>query len=978
LIGRDAETVAIRELLTRRTTHLVTVVGPPGVGKTRLAQAVVDALDGAFPDGGIFVDLAPVTDSAGLFSAIFQALRLREGPGMRPLDGLKEHLAGRQSLLILDNFEHVLAARGEVAALLAACPSLRILVTSRAPLNVRWEQRYPVAPLSFPDPHNGSDPHDLLKYPAVALFVERARALDPAFSLETHNARAVAGICARLDGLPLAIELAAARVTLLSPQAILERLSGALDLLTSAPRDVPDRHRTLRAAIEWSYRLLNDADQRLFRQLAVFAGGCTLEAAEAVTGATLDALAGIANHNLLSRDRESTTDTRFRMLETVRAFAAERLAESAEVESVRERHAAFFRDLAERAEVELAGPHQAAWLGRLDAEAENLLAAMRWAAGRNSSSLLRVASPLARFWLLRGRLSEGRQWLEAALTTADGQSDADLAKTLSAAATIAVETGEFDHAAEMARRSLEIYRRLDDERGQTRAFSALGNARLRQARYDEARAAHEQTLTLFQKMHDPRGIAQALNNLGAIARLQGDVDNARQFYEESLRLKREEGSRSRIALALNNLGEAELDAGHIQRAESLLNESLEIFDELGARSFVLGVLANIGRAACMSGDPARAEDSYRRSLELSEETQQRAYVSECLEGLASTAVDQHRHSRAAWLLGAAAALRDATHAPVPPVAQKEYEGLLARARAGPEFSAEYSAGYATRPEDIVATALRTVEATEPVPQSPAAQVEIHLLGQFKLMVNGREVPDRTWGRPRALAILQYLLLRRARPVPAEELAEAFWPDAPSVERTTLYATLTRLRHGLDTAGIGSAALRRERGGYRLSLPPEAIVDLEAFDAGIRAGPNEAGTNDFVSHYEQALLAYARDLLEDAPYADWCSLERDAVRARWVEACLAVARAHERAGRPEGALEWYQRALARDAALEDAHRGVMRCHARMGHRDLALRQYERCVRTLQQELDTIPDAETVALRDSIERGGLPVTESVARR
>jgi len=988
LLGREAETAGIRDLLTRRTTRLVTIVGPPGVGKTRLAQAAADGLDGAFPDGGAFVDLAPVADPAAVLPAIGQTLRLHEGAGLSLRDVLREHLGERRQLLILDNFEHLLAARGEVAALLAGCPGLKILVTSRIPLNVRWEQRYPVAPLACPDPRRAYAPDDLATYPAVALFVERARTLDPAFSLDAHNARAVAEICARLDGLPLAIELAAARVTLLSPEAILERLGGVLDLLTDAPGDAPLRHRTLRAAIEWSGRLLGEADRRLFQRLAVFAGGFTLEAAEAVAGAALDTLSVLVHHNLLARDPGSG-GRRFRMLETVRAFAAERLADSGEEEGTRRSHAVFFCTLAERAEPELTGPRQAEWLSLLDADADNIVAAMRWAAGRDPSLLLRTAGSLARFWLLRGRLSEGRRWSEAAVAAADGRPEAELAKVLGGAATLAVETGEFDRAAEMALRSLEICRRLGDERGQTRALSALGNARLRQARYDEARTIHQEGLALFRRMHDPRGMAQALNNLGAIARLQGDLGEARRCYEESLRLKREEGSRSRVALALNNLGEVELDVGNIARAGQILHESLEIFEDLGARAFVLGVLANLGRASRLAGDLAGAEEHYRRSLQLSEETQQRAYVSECLEGLAAIAVEQRRVARAAWLLGAAAALRDATQAPVPPVTRQEYDRLLERARAGAGFDAAYRSGYATPPAEIVSQALSGAEGTaaqsdEPIAGSPATaaraegeagrvsqvRVEISLLGPFKVRVDGKEVSDSTWGRPRALAILQYLLLQRARPVPAEELAEVFWPDAPSVERTTLYATLTRLRNGLATSGLGAAALRRERGGYRLLLPAGAAVDLDAFSVAIRPGLRDATTEDALARCEQTLLQYSGELLADAPYAEWASLDRDAVRARWIEAGLLVARRHEQAGRLEGALEWYQRVLGRDAALEEAHCGAMRCYARLGHRDLALRQYDRCVQALHHELDASPDAATTALRDAIARGHPP--------
>ncbi|CAA9576383.1 MAG: Transcriptional regulator, AfsR family, partial [uncultured Thermomicrobiales bacterium] len=444
-LGREREVAEVTGLLRRGEARLLTLAGPGGVGKTHLALAAAAELLDAFPDGAWFVDLAPLADPALVPTAVATALGLREAGGRPPADAAANHLRDKAALLVLDNWEHLLGAAPFVADLLAACPRLAVLATSRAPLRLRGEREHPVGPLALADP--AADAAALAGSEAVALFVERARAVKPGFALDETNAVAVAGIVRRLDGLPLAIELAAARVRVLAPPALLARLDRALPLLTSGPRDAPARQRTLRDAIAWSHGLLSPDERDLFRRLAVFVGGFTLEATEAVAdlGGELDALGGLeglAEDSLLRPAEGPGGEPRFTMLATVREFAREQLEASGEAAVAHGRHAAFFTVLAESAAPELTGPDQGAWLARLEAEHDNLRAALVWAEGHEPESCLRLAGALWRFWYARGHLAEGLRRLEAAVARADGRPADACARALLGAGVLADLQGD--------------------------------------------------------------------------------------------------------------------------------------------------------------------------------------------------------------------------------------------------------------------------------------------------------------------------------------------------------------------------------------------------------------------------------------------------------------------------------------------------------------------------------------------------------
>ena len=464
-IGREQEVAAVEHLFCREEVRLLTLTGPGGVGKTRMALQVAAELREVFPDGVYFVNLAPIRDPRFVVPTIAQALDLKEIAEQPLLDLLKAFLQGQQLLLLLDNFEQVVSAAIEVAELLAACPQLKVLVTSRMVLHVQAEQEFAVPPLSVPDPRHLPDVVALSQYEALALFIQRAQSVKPEFQLSNANAQAIVEICQHLDGLPLAIELAAARIKLLHPQALLVRLSQRLSVLTSGAQDVPERQQTLRNTIAWSYNLLDAQEQRLFRRLSVFVDGCTLEAIEAVcmtlgdeTGSVLDAVASLIDKSLLQQTEQEGEEPRFVMLETIREYGLEVLAASGEMEAVRQAHSAYFLRLAETAEPALEGPHPANWFGWLEREHDNLRAAMHWFLERDEGAMaLRLGCALWWFWNSRGPASEGRAFLEQALTSSERVAEDVRAKALYVVGNFAARMGDFDQAKAFCKESLALF-----------------------------------------------------------------------------------------------------------------------------------------------------------------------------------------------------------------------------------------------------------------------------------------------------------------------------------------------------------------------------------------------------------------------------------------------------------------------------------------------------------------------------------------
>jgi predicted ATPase/transcriptional regulator with XRE-family HTH domain len=691
LVGRDDDVARVSALL-REGARLLTLTGPGGVGKTRLSLHIAAETRALFANGAAFVPLAPLADAGLVLPTVAQALGLRETSGQSLDKALQRATRTGRLLLVLDNCEHVLEGASRVAALLETCPQLVVVATSRAPLRVRGEHEYPVAPLALPTFERMVTVDETARSPAVRLFVERAQAATPSFALTAANASAVAAICGRLDGLPLALELAAPRVKLLPPSALLARLHHTLPLLTGGERDLPTRQQTLRAALDWSHGLLDEGERALFRRLAVFAGGCTLEAAEIVCavrdtsggggGDVLEGLRSLVEQSLLRPEAGPEDEPRFGMLETIREYAGAQLEASGEAEETRHRHAIYYLSRAEAAAPELTGPEQVVWLERLERDLDNLRAALGWAQERGEAETgLRLAAATWRYWAARGHLREGRAWLEGLLALARGSEDAGGA-------------GGRVRAVSGALRAQAL-------------FAAGWLARL-QGDGAAAQTWLEQAAALGRAAGDPRTAAGALNALGLVAQHEGDLERAAARLEESLALMREVGDRRGIAVALGNLGAVALYQGDLERAAASTEEALAFFRQVGDRDSSAVCLRNMGKVARRQGEGARAEALQREALALFRELGDPLRSAEGLELLASTAGATGQWERAARLLGAAAALREPLD--TLPLAQDraDVEQAVAPARAAlgeDAWAAAFALGQALSLEEAIAYAL---------------------------------------------------------------------------------------------------------------------------------------------------------------------------------------------------------------------------------------------------------------------------------
>jgi predicted ATPase/DNA-binding XRE family transcriptional regulator len=644
LIGREQEVGSAQQLLLREDLRLLTLIGPGGTGKTRLGVEVAAGLEDRFDDGVAFINLVPIHDPDLVVPTIADAFGIGEEGGRPRLERLKHGLRTKRLLLVLDNFEQVIPAAGLVADLLSACPGLKALVTSREMLRVRGEHVFPVPPLPVPDSRRATASELLSQSAAVQLFAERAVAARPDFALTNDNAPAVAELCRRLDGLPLAIELAAARSTLLPPEAMLARLGSRLALLTGGPRDVPARQQTLRNAIAWSYDLLTSAEQALFRQLTVFVGGCTLEAAEAVASelrienaelrnashdrnllnyqfSILNLIGSLVDKSLLWQDATASHEPRFLMFETIREYGLEQLEQSGEAEVTRRAHAYYYKQLVERCERELWGEAQEQSLDRLEQEHDNLRAALAWYLDHDEgvAPALWMAGCLWRFWDMRGHWTEGLQWLEQALSRRAGEAPAQRWLALHGAGNLALDLGEYARAKAYYEESLALTRQLKIQHGIANSLMNLSQVAFFQGELRDAIALQEEALAIHRGMVNNIGIAIGLHNLAEMHEQQGDYDRAAVFAEESRARYRELRDSRGMAWSIHHLAILARHHGAYERARRLFEECRTIYEKLQAKNDLARALNDLGELLDDLEEYESAREQYEESLKLAAE-----------------------------------------------------------------------------------------------------------------------------------------------------------------------------------------------------------------------------------------------------------------------------------------------------------------------------------------------------------------------
>lgn len=1000
-IGRERETAEVKKLLT--TTRLLTLMGPGGCGKTRLALRVAADLVPGFADGVWWVELAPLSDAALVSQAVASAVGAREASGRPLTETLVEYLRPRTLLLVLDNCEHLVAACAEFAELLLrACPQLRILTTSREALSIAGETSYLVPSLALPAAQTVGDAitetaalAELGRTEAVRLFVERAMAVLPAFRLTEQNAPAVVQVCQRLDGVPLAIELAAARVRVLPVEQIAARLDDSIRLLTAGSRTALPRHQTLRATIEWSYDLLAEQERTLFRRLAVFAGGFTLDAIDAICAEEgghddawspdiLDLVAALVDKSLVVM-QERDGRARYRLLETIRQYGSG-LLEPGEEATGRRRHARFYLALAEEVEPHLNDPDRRPWLERLEIEHENLRAALRWALTTSEAeTALRLAAALWWFWFHRGFWSEGRAWLAQALATPFASTEEDAgaglavrSRALLGAGVLAWASGDHAAALPVLEKSVAIARRLGDKNILGHALQFLAQEMLSHGEPDAASSLAAEAVKLSREMGDVFCLGGSLVTAALAAQFRGDSTAARSMLEESVSILRSAGDAWTLALALRNLGYLALRQGDYERAATLQIESLLSLRDLGEQWFVSRSLEALAEAVAMQGDAERA----------------------------------------ARLFGASEALREAIGASVLPYYRGEYERGVAAARAPlgeAAFAAAWAEGRAMTMEQAIEFALALGEtvrgkvrvgeagrrlvalpASPPPPVAPASTLRIFALGWASVQRGDHRLAPADWSSAKPRELLFYLLSHPAQT--KEQIGLALWPDAsPAQLRSSFHVTLHHLRRALgqrewivfennryvfnreldywfDVEAFESALAEARRlvGTHRRSPvhgagPPTASGGQQAADNEQDTTSHEQRVNEAICVLQEAIKLYQGDFLEDFGEGDWVLLRREELQRVVLEALQTLGRLLAGKGCWAEAAEAYRQAIARDNLLEAAHRELMRCYARLGERGQALRHYQALVELLDEELGAPPAPETTALFERLRRG-----------
>jgi len=731
-IGREQESKEIQRLLG--SNRLVTLTGPGGCGKTRLALKVVQELIGEFEGWIWFVEFATVADPVLVPQTIAATLNVREQSRRSLIDVLADALSGSPTLLVLDNCEHLIFACAQIAErLLQSCPDLTILVTSREILGITGEVTWIVPPLSLPSQQPWTHPlsaQDAMRaYQAsesVQLFIARAEAIAPDFQFSPENGSWVAEICRRLDGMPLAIELAAARVRTLSPQQIAQRLDDRFQLLTGGSRTAPPRHQTLAAALDWSYALLSDVEQNLLQGLSIFAGGATLEALEAVSTMlgveakeVLEALSRLIDKSLVTVNRTERGETRYHLLETIRQYAHEKLAESGREVNSRDRHLDYFVQWVEAAEPHLNSAEQVKWLDRYEVEHDNLRAAIEWRHTEESKASLglRLAAACGRFWRLHGYLSEGRMQLSEALSKSGAQERTIMrARALTALANLEYLQSDYPAMRPVTEEALSIWRELGQEGKAGIAFTLdlLGELETEEGDYVRALGLFQEAMDIYQELNDARGIGQIHMQFGWAAMRAGDYPKAQRHLEEFFRLAQQAGDTSELAYALSGLGEVAVRQGQYEHAISLLEESLALNRKRGDKWGVATQLGSLGWVALRKHDYKWMREMLEESLSIRTTINDRGGIAWCLEKLAEAKVEQSEFQEAVKLFGHAESVRAPIGSIIDPADQGDYNRIISRLQSAlseESFAALWAEGVSMRLDDIIDCALTETESS---------------------------------------------------------------------------------------------------------------------------------------------------------------------------------------------------------------------------------------------------------------------------
>ncbi|HUN33280.1 MAG TPA: BTAD domain-containing putative transcriptional regulator [Trebonia sp.] len=971
LVGRDAEVAEVTGALERG--RLLTLTGPGGTGKTRLALAAAQAV--AARDAGrtvCWVELAPLSDPGIVAVTVAARLGVPETPGVQPAEAIAESVGDQPVLVVLDNCEHLTAAAAElVAQLLGLCPACTVLATSREPLGVEGERAWRVPPL-----RGGT---------AVELFEDRARLVAPAFTTDAATRDLVRQVCDRLDRLPLAIELAAARVRVLSVRQLAERLTDVLSVLTGGARSVPARHQTLRATLDWSHDLLTTAERAVFRRLAVFAGGFTLAAAERVTAdadipawSVLDLMTKLADKSLLRADGE-----RYQFLAVIREYAHEQLVAAGEAEQVGSAHLDYFTSRAEElgALVERATEGEIEKvLDQLDADKPNFRAALEFAReASDQEAALRIAGALGRYAYLRGHYGEVRQWLDDAveLGTADPLVPAPAALRASAllgGGRLAHLQCDYEPAVARLRAALALYRELGDRAGTAAALQSLGNVAREQGNYEHSSELHRQSLELARGGGDKRAEARARELFGFTAWLQGDLEQAGTECRAALAIFRDLSDAGGIAGSLMDLGVIARYAGDFAVARALLDDSLTLAESIGFREVIAWCLEQQALLALDQADqpPEDLARLLRRSYVIHSELRDRWRMTSVLEGLAAVCAGLGSDSsaaRAARLLGAAQALRDTVGTAIAPVELFRHEATVAGARrvlGAAEFDVAFQRGLlaAHLDSDVHADIGPSAEPGAAAPTAAqAGGLRVRALGAAVAELAGTEVTAADWGyaKPRELMFL----LVTSPPLSREQIGAALWPELSRQQLgNALHTALRELRRAL-----GSPHWVVYGGGrYTFNRELSFACDVDEFESALSAAGQASPAAAALPMLQRALAAYGGDFLAGLACGEWGLARREELRRRFESALLAVARLHGAAGRHQAAASAFRRVIEHEPLNETAHRGLMTCWDALGETARAVRHYAELTALLRDRVGVDPAAETAALYARLVGGG----------